>query len=119
MNKKVNNFLLARDKFILEMHLWQFGFAYSSCGPFTKHEERIKKFKKQGIQATVIKTNYRKLVFDMIMGYGDFKYRNRRTAANNVLRDKTFDIAKDSKYDGYQCVLASMVYKFFDEKNFW
>ena len=55
----------------------------------------------------------------MIMGYGDFKYWNRRTAANNVLRNKTFDIAKDSKYDGYQCVLASMVYKFFDEKNFW
>ena len=55
----------------------------------------------------------------MIMGYGDFKYRNRRTAANKVLRGKTFDIAKDSKYDGYQCVLASMVYKFFDEKNFW
>ena len=48
MNKKVNNFLLARDKFILEMHLWQFGFAYSSCGPFTKHEERIKKLKKTG-----------------------------------------------------------------------
>ena len=34
-----------------------------------------------------------------------------------VLRDKAFDIAKNSKYDGYQRRLASMVYKFFDKKS--
>ena len=31
--------------------------------------------------------------------------------------DKTFDIAKNPKYDGCQRGLASMVYKFFDKKN--
>ena len=31
-------------------------------------------------------------------------------------KNKAFDIAKDSKYDGYQRGLASMVYKFFDSK---
>ena len=31
--------------------------------------------------------------------------------------DKAFNIAKNSKYDGYQSVLASMVYKLFDEKT--
>ena len=31
--------------------------------------------------------------------------------------DKTFNIAKNPKYDGYQQGLASMVYKFFD-RNF-
>ena len=30
--------------------------------------------------------------------------------------DKTFNIAKNPKYDGYQRGLASMIYKFFDEK---
>ena len=40
----------------------------------------------------------------------------RRTAADKVLRDKAFNIAKDPKYDGYQRGLASMVYKFFDKK---
>ena len=54
MNKKVNNFLLARDKFILEMHLWQFGFAYSSCGPFTKHEEK-KNLKNRGFKLQLSK----------------------------------------------------------------
>ena len=51
------------------------------------------------------------------MAYGDFKDSNRRTIADKVLRDKAFNIAKNPKYDGYQRRLASMVYKFLDEKN--
>ena len=31
-----------------EMHLRQLWFTYSSCGPFTKNKERIKKFKETG-----------------------------------------------------------------------
>ena len=34
-----------------------------------------------------------------------------------MLRDKAFNIAKNLKYDGYQCGLASMVYKYFDKKT--
>ena len=33
------------------------------------------------------------------MTYIDFEDLNRRTAADKVLRDKTFNIAKSSKYD--------------------
>ena len=44
MNEIVNTFLLARDKFMLQMHLKQPGFTYSACGPFTKNKERIEKF---------------------------------------------------------------------------
>ena len=51
------------------------------------------------------------------MAYGDFKDLKRRTAADKVLRDKTFNITKNPKYDGYQRGLASMVYKFFDKKT--
>ena len=51
------------------------------------------------------------------MAYGDFKDLAKRTAADKVLRDKAFKIASDQKYDGYQRGLASMVYKFFDEKS--
>ena len=50
------------------------------------------------------------------MVYGDFKNLNRGTAADKVLRNKTFNIAKFPKYDGCQRGLASMVYKFFDIK---
>ena len=39
MNKVINNFLLAGDKFIPELHLWQPGFTYNVCGPFTKNKK--------------------------------------------------------------------------------
>ena len=45
MNKVVNQFLLAVDKFMPEMHLRQPRFTYSVCGPFTKNKEKIQKFK--------------------------------------------------------------------------
>ena len=51
------------------------------------------------------------------MAYGDFKDLAKRTAADKVLRDKAFSIAKNPKYDGYQRELASMIYKFCDKKN--
>ena len=40
MNKIVNKFLLAGDKFIPEMHLKQPKLTYSACGPFTKKTKK-------------------------------------------------------------------------------
>ena len=40
MNEIANKFLLARDKFMPEMHLKQPGYTYSVCGQFTKNNER-------------------------------------------------------------------------------
>ena len=48
MNNTINKLLLAGDKFMPEIHLRQPQFTYSACGPFTKHEQRIKKFKETG-----------------------------------------------------------------------
>ena len=50
------------------------------------------------------------------MAYEDFKDLARRAASDKLLRDKTFNIAKNPKYDGYQRGLASMFYNFFDKK---
>ena len=44
----MNKFLLAGDKFMLEMHLKQPGFTYSASGPFTRNKERIEKFMQAG-----------------------------------------------------------------------
>ena len=52
------------------------------------------------------------------MVYRDFKDFSKRTAADKVLRDKTLNIAKNLEYDGYQCKLALLVYKFFDKTSF-
>ena len=51
------------------------------------------------------------------MAYEDFRNLTKRFAADKVLRDKAFNIAKNSKYDGYQRELASMVHNFFDKKS--
>ena len=51
------------------------------------------------------------------MAYGDFKDLYRKTLSDKVLSDKAFNVAKDPKYDGYKCVLASLVYKFFDKRT--
>ena len=51
------------------------------------------------------------------MAYGDFKDFTKGTAFDKILRDKAFNIAKNSKYGGYQRVLASMISKFFDKKT--
>ena len=58
-----------------------------------------------------------KAFFQHDMAYGDFKDLAKRTAADKVLRDKAFNIAKDPKYDEYQRGLASIVNKFFDKKS--
>ena len=50
------------------------------------------------------------------MAYRDSKDLIRRTAPDKILRDKAYNITKNSKYDGYQRGLVSMVYNFFDKK---
>ena len=43
------------------------------------------------------------------MSYGDFENLTRRTATDKALRDKTSNIAKIAKVDGYQYGLAPML----------
>ena len=117
MNEIVTMFLLARDKFMPEMHLRQPAFTYSAFGPFTKNKERIQKFIETGNTSYVYKNELDKACFQHDMAYGDFKDLARRTASNKILRDKAFNIAKNPKYDGYQRGLASMVYKFFNKRS--
>ena len=51
------------------------------------------------------------------MAYVDFKSLTRKTAFDKILRDIEFEITRNSKYDGYQRGLASVVFKFFDKKS--
>ena len=116
MNNLINKFLLAGDKFVPEIHLRQPQFTYSACGPFTRHEERIQKFKETRDTNYVFKNELDKACFVHDAAYSDSKDLTKRTIADKNLKNRAFDIAKDPKYDGYQRGLASMVYKFFDSK---
>ena len=117
MNEIVNKFLLAGDKFMSEMHLKQPGFTYSAYGPFTKNKERIQKFKETGHTIYIYKNELDKACLQHGMASENFKDLAKKTASDDVLRDKALNIAKNPKYDGYQRRIASMVYNFFDKKS--
>ena len=89
----------------------------SACGPFTRHKERIKEFKRTGDTRYIYRNELYKACFQHDSAYADHKDLINRTEADKVLRDKAYDIASNPECDGYQRGLASMVYKFFDKKS--
>ena len=111
MNNVINKFLLAGDKFMPEMHLRQPQFIYSSCGPFTRHKERIKEFKRTSDTCYIYRNELDKACFQQSSVYPDHQDLINRTEAIAC------DIASNPEYDGYQRGLASMVYKFFSKKS--
>ena len=99
------------------MHLRQLGFNYSACGPFTKNKQRIRKFMQTGDTNYIYKNELDKACLQHDMAYGKYKDLGKRTQSDKVLKDKAFAIANNSKYDGYERRLASMVCKIFDKKS--
>ena len=77
-----------------------------------KINKESKKFKETGDPRQIYRNELDKACFQHDVAYGDFKDLAKRTAADKVLKDKTFNIAKNPKYDAYQRGLASMVYIF-------
>ena len=73
MNETVNKFLLAGDKFMLEMHLKQPGFICSACGPFTKNKEIIEKIMPSGKTDFIYRNELDKSCFQHDMAYGQSK----------------------------------------------
>ena len=102
MTNVINKFLLAGDKFMPEMHLRQPRFVYSACGPFTKHKERMKEFKRTGDRRYIYRNKLDKACFQHDSAYAHHKDLINRAEADKVLKDKAYDIASSPKYDGYQ-----------------
>ena len=51
------------------------------------------------------------------MAYGKYRDLIKRTESDKVLRDKTFKIAVNPKYNGYERGLASVIYTVFDKNS--
>ena len=116
MNEIVNEFLLAGDRFMPEMHLKQPGFTYSAWGPFTKNKKRNQKVQEAWDTNYIYKNEIDKACFQHYMAYGDFKDLATRTASDKGLRDKVFNIAKSLKYDGYQRGLAYALHEYLGKR---
>ena len=116
MNNIINKLFLAGDKSTPEMHLRQPQFVYSACGPFNRHKERIKEFKRTGDTRLLYRNELDKACFKHDAAYAKYKDVENRLISDQKLRNSAYDVASNPKYDGYQKGLASMVYEFFDSK---
>ena len=100
-----------------EYHLKQLGFNYSGCGPFTKHCERILKFREAGNLIHLCRNELDKVCFAHDAAYSDSIDLTERIVSDKTLKYRPYEIATNPNYDGYQRALAYMVYKIFDKKT--
>ena len=99
------------------MHLNKPGFTYSVCSPFTKNEERIQKFTEIGNTDFIYRNDLVGTCFQHDVAYDKYKDLTKRTQSDKVFGVKAFEIAGNSKDDGYQRGFASIVYQPFDKKS--
>ena len=83
------------------MHLKQPGFTNSACGPFTKHHERIQKFRETGNLKHLYRNELDKACFAHGEAYSNSKDIANKTISNKILKDSAYEIAKNRKYDEY------------------
>ena len=98
MNKLVNKFLLAGDKFMPELHSKQPRFTYSACGPFIRNKEKIEKFMQAGNTEFTYRNKLDKACFQNDMAHGKSKDLAKTNQSDKFLRDKAFKIRSDPKY---------------------
>ena len=116
MNKIIKKILLTGDKFMTELHLKQPELTYSACGPVTKPDEGIPKFRETGTLKYLYRNKLDKACFAYDAAYSDSKDLAKGTISGKILKDRAYENARNRSYDGYQRALASMVYKIFAKK---
>ena len=105
MNKIINKFLLAGDKFMSKLHLKQPGFTYSACGTFTKHRHRIQKFRETTNLKHLHRNELDKACFVHDAAYSDSKDLVKKTISDKILKVRAYEIVRNRNYDGYQSFL--------------
>ena len=117
-NGIIHKFLLIGDKFMSEMHFWDPKVKnYCACGLFTRDQQKINEFMKDGRLSHIAKNRLDAACFQHDSAYAKYKDRLNRKQSDIVLKNKALEIATDPRVNGYQRGLASMVYKFFNERT--
>ena len=82
--------------------------------PLLNIEKKIQKFREAGNLKHLYRNELDGAWFAHDAAYSDNKDLAKRTISDKFLKDRTYEIARNHGYDGYQKALASMFYKFFD-----
>ena len=93
------------------------GFTYCACGPFTKHRERIQKFRETRNLKHLFRNKLHKACFVHNAAYSDSKDLSKRPISDKIFKNKAYEIARNPGYDGYQRALPGMLYNFFNNKT--
>ena len=89
----INRFLLRCDKFVPEMHLWDIKVKkYSACSPFTKYQQGIDQFMKDGKFKNIIKNKLDAACFQHDSAYANFKDFLNRKKSDIVLKNKPYKL---------------------------
>ena len=75
------------DRFIPELQLKQPGFTYSACRPFTKHRERLQKYRETNNLKHLYRNELDKACFAHDAAYSDSKELAKITILYNILKD--------------------------------
>ena len=84
MNKIINKFLLTGGKIMQVLHLKQPVFTYSACEPFTKHRERIQKFRDTGNLKNLYRNEINKACSAHDAAYSDSKDLAKRNNSDKI-----------------------------------
>ena len=104
---------LLTDSYCLETSL----FTFSASWPFTKHCERIQKFRETDNWKYIYKNERDKVCFARDATYSDSKPLAKRAISYKILKERAYEMAINTKYERYQRGLANMVYKPFNKKQ--
>ena len=79
----------------------------SACGRFIKQRERIEKFRETRNIKGIYENELQEACFAHDVAYYDSKDLAKRTVSDRILKVRAYEIATNTKYDGYQRGLAS------------
>ena len=71
-------------------------------GPFTKHRERIQKFRETGNLKHLDRNELDKACFAHDAAYSDSKGLAKRTISDKILKDRAHENDRNQNYGGYQ-----------------
>ena len=100
-----------------EIYLKQPEVTYSTCGPFTKHRERIQKFREAGNLKHLYRNELDEVCFAHDVAYSASKDLTKGTVSDNNLKCGAYEITRNCIYDRYHRALTRMIFKFFDKKT--
>ena len=92
-----------------ELHLKQPGFTFSACRPFTKHCERIQKFRETGTLKHSYRNQLDKGCFAHDAAHSDSKDLDKKIISDKILKGRVYEIERNRKYDGYERTFKKII----------